>query len=461
MAIMEENKEQTASKKEPDTAWKAIHLLAAINRLSLKANSTESKQALIFLMLNDTINVIHYNRATLWTWEGTDLKILGVSASAKYNPLAEFATKLKTIIHKIPDLNSIKIINTSMPEFILPGVPPQPFPSSNCPNILWLPISTDPESKLALCLERWETAEWMEDEIEVMGFLMKNYAAAWKRYSQPSIFQKLLTKPMAWAAVLGLLFFLLIPISMPISAPSEIVAKDPLVVNAPLEGIIKKIDVYPGQLVQKGELLLEYDPQVIQQQYETAKEEVKVTKAELDRAYILGMNNNEYLDQLTTLKYKLARDQAALDLAAKKKDQLKVTAKESGYVEISEPEKWEGNPVSLGEKIMTISDPKHSKVKIWIPEGDNYWIQPEKPIKVILNIAPEKTYSAKINYLSSETTLNDQSIPSFLAEAEWIEGPKNPQLGLKGTATLYGPKVTIFYWLIRRPWTYIRHTIGY
>ena len=40
------------------------------------------------------------------------------------------------------------------------------------------------------------------------------------------------------------------------------------------------------------------------------------------------------------------------------------------------------------------------------------------------------------------------------------EGEAPPRIGLRGTAKIYGSRVTLFYYLFRKPITFVRQLIG-
>jgi hypothetical protein len=150
-----------------------------------------------------------------------------------------------------------------------------------------------------------------------------------------------------------------------------------------------------------------------------------------------------------------------LDLAKYKAGLLDVKAPEGGVVIIENPDEWRGNPVQIGTKVLKIGNPKKTLVKIWVPEEDNVDIKLGSEIKVILNVDPSNPEMATLNYVSPYTVMNDKSGLSFIAEARWKETPKNQHMGLKGTAILYGDKVSIFYWITRKPLNYIRMKLGF
>ena len=64
---------------KPDTSYTLFQQLALINRLGIKAYNSKNREGLIFVILNDTIHVINYDRAILWEIEEDKPKLLGVS----------------------------------------------------------------------------------------------------------------------------------------------------------------------------------------------------------------------------------------------------------------------------------------------------------------------------------------------------------------------------------------------
>ena len=120
---------------------------------------------------------------------------------------------------------------------------------------------------------------------------------------------------------------------------------------------------------------------------------------------------------------------------------------------LNDPEEWRGKPVHVGEKVMMITDPNNTKLRIWIPEADNIPLDPNIPIDVILDPNPAETHKAKLIYVANASTVSENHVPSFVAEADWIQKPQDVKMGVKGTSILYGEHVSVFYLLLRRPWT--------
>jgi multidrug resistance efflux pump len=313
---------------------------------------------------------------------------------------------------------------------------------------------------LGLWLERWN-ANWQHDEIEILNFLAQSYAAAWEKFDKPSFFGLTLKHPVITALCASSLLLLFIKIPLPVSAPCEVIASSPVVVTAPLEGIIKDVDVEPGQSVVKDEVLFQYDKRVPLEELNVAMKEVEMVEAEMKKTNALALKDKKALEQLGLLALKLKKEKTELSLAQYKASQLVVKSPLTGVVMFDNPEQWRGNPVKVGEKIMTVSDPRQTKVRLWIPENDNIDIEMGRPIKVVLNVEPDVSYAARLVYIANSSALNEKGLPSFLADAEWEGAQPTLKLGLKGNAIIYGKDVTIFYWLIRRPLTYARSVLGF
>jgi len=196
---------------------------------------------------------------------------------------------------------------------------------------------------------------------------------------------------------------------------------------------------------------------VPQEEYSVAQKEVQIIQAELNRSSSLAFKDKKALAELGILGIKLKKEQVQLDLAKYKFSKLKVTSPIDGVVIVENKDDWRGAPVRIGEKVLMVSDTAITKLRMWIPENDNIALKWDEPIKVILNVNPNKTYLAKLNYVATHTTMNDKGVSSIIAEADWIDHPEEIKLGLKGTAILYGEDVSLFYWIFRRPWTYFRN----
>lgn len=429
---------------------KAVHLLAAINRLTIKAFDAKTKQNLAFLILNDTTQVVRYNRAVLWDMEGKKPKLIGISGQTDIHRNSPIVLQWKQIIESLDDLKKTQILQNT------------PSAESNRSSVVWLPIIYQDKLLLGLWLERWEGAAWAEDETIIINFLLQGYAAAWAKILPKFTLPIFKIRPsVAVSSVAIVLLLTLVKVPLRIVAPCEIVAKDPTIISAPLEGIIEGLHVDPGQTVEKGQLLFNYDKRVPLQELKVAEKQVEIAESELNRTNVLAYTDKKMLGDISILELRLKKELFDLELAKYRAGKLDVKAPKEGVVVMNNPDNWRGTPVKIGEKIMMLADPQMTKVRIWVPESDNIVIDFKKPIKVFLNTNPENSYKAQLNYISAYSIVNEKSLTSFIAEADWVEKNKNFKLGLKGSAVLYGDNVSLFYYIARRPWAFLRNWLGF
>lgn len=443
-----------------------IPYLYILNRISLKASGTKSKEELIFLIVNDTLHLIPYNRALLFSYEKEKPKVIGVSGETTIN---ENSPLIKTIEQLALDFKNPKEAAVLTPSYFKEGTLWNEYQKEGTKAVLWLPIFSQREQVLGLWLEQVEVSKFAVPLPEILlllrDFLMHAYGIAWERLSSPYSIKNWWQAPKKKWKLLFIPFFIalaLLPIPLRIVAPCEVISSSPYVIRSPLNGVVKKLFVLPGQFVKKDDPLLVFDAELLQHALESAKELVNERKLEFDRSYLLGMQNKQALNELNLLQIKLQKEKINLNLAEYEASLLTMKAPQEGIVILDSPDEWRGHPVSLGDKIMTISDPYHTQIKIWIPESDNVPLDTAKAIKIYLNVFPSKSYQGKIHYIANESSISPRDVPSYEAKADWLgDPPKDVSIGLKGSAILYGDSVPLFYYIIRKPWFTLRNFIGF
>lgn len=453
-----------ATPEENAPGSQMLQHMATINRLNIKAFNAKSRQELIFIILNDTIHALRYDRSVIWNMSGKKPKILGVSGQAELNKDANLTKQWESLVESIVDKNRPQVIDSES----LVGETTEwlDYKSTHKATAIWLPIFYEEELVLGMWIEIFgaiKNPDNIQDTLRFLtSFLTPAYGTAWNKLSPKfSLKEKGFGKKELAIVCSGLIIFMLIVrVPLRVVAPCEVVANDPFLITAPLDGIIEEVTVDPGQFVNKDDVLVEYDKRIPLRNLKVAQKEVEILEAEASRARTLGVDDKRSRTELGIVQLKLDKEKINLNLAKWQADKLTVRSPQEGVIMLDNPDNWRGKPVQVGEKILSVNDPKNTKIKIWIPEDDNVVLDPETPIKVFLNINPEESYQAKVTYIANESTLSDASLPSFIAEAKWVEQPKDIKLGLKGTAILYGDRVSLLYYIIRKPWAKIRSFLG-
>lgn len=441
-----------------------VQLLLLVNRLQLKAFNADTKEKLSFIMVNDTHQVFRYDRAFLYTFDAGSIDLTAISGQHSVNKEAEFYQKSIRLVSNLEHPERPQLLNI------------ETFPKAKelweevCgekkSTIYWLPIETRGKLRLGLWIEADYTDPQTQTHAkEQLSFLystlIPGFATAWAKFDSSHLAKRFAKNRKAKFYALLTALILLFGVRMPmrVAAPCEVVAEKPFLVTAPLDGIIDHVAVHPGQTVDKGELLFEYDRKVPDEELRTAEKQLEVSKAELNRAMTLGLSDPKSLAEVQVLKLKAEKDEIAFQLAKEQQQKLDVEAEVPGIVVMDDPDEWRGKPVKVGEKVLSLSNPLNTKIRIWIPESDNVAIHPETPLQITLNVNPDRSYEARLIYISPESQIGQGEVPAFLAEAEW-QTPPDVKLGLRGTAVLYGDNVSLFYFLIRKPLSTFRRFTG-
>lgn len=442
-----------------------LQLMVLVNHLQLKAFNAPNRETLAFIIVNDTHKVFKYERAFLWEYTDGTPRMIAVSGHHTIYKETELAQKSAKLLKQLNDPeiaqelneNAFKANKELWNELYL----------KKDKLIYWIPIKVGEELRLGLWIESEHPADMagrkVEEELKFLSnTLVPGYGVAWAKFDTGRFLKKLKRKKELWfyGALTALIVLFGVPVPLRVAAPVEVVPIDPLVITAPLDGIIEKVIVKPGESVKPGALLFSYDKRVPEQELKTAKNQAAIAEAELNRATTLGLSDPKSLSEVELLNLKLKKEQIALALAETQAAKLDVKAPAAGVAMIDDPEEWQGRPVRIGEKVLTVSDPHRTKLKIWIPEGDNVVITQSKPILVNLHINPDKEYRAELVYIGFESKIGEGEVPAYQAEANWETPPNDIKLGLKGTAILYGENVSLFYFLIRKPWSTFRRVTG-
>lgn len=421
--------------------------LARLNRVYLKAMQADQLQKLNFIILNDTYQLVSYDRACLFRFSGRTPKLLGVSGQTVINPRGPLGQSLCRAVSAIKNPRKGQYV----PVKALEGIE-----KNKGKKVYWQPLGRND----ALWLEDWSGRGFSEEEIKLLEYLTQGYAASLERFI-PFWGRSLVTRRKVFASAL-ILCLMMVGIRLPLRviATCEVVPRDPFVVTTPLEGVVERVLVQPGQPVEKGDLLFRYDKRLPLKALDIARKQLEITEAELERSMTLALDDREQLSQVGVLSLRAEKDRLSYEIAQFQASQLEVMAAINGTVDLQKPEEWRGKAVRVGEKICTIAKPGQTKIVIWIPEDDNIPLNEKAGIKVFLNTDPKVSHAASLSFVALHTEVTEKGVTSFPAEGEWM-GDQTPSIaGVKGTAILYGEKVSLFYWLFRRPYLFFRRLLG-
>jgi len=126
----------------------------------------------------------------------------------------------------------------------------------------------------------------------------------------------------------------------------------------------------------------------------------------------------------------------------------------------SSQDEWRGRPVQVGERVMLIADPSLIDVTVYMPPDDAIELEPGAKVELLLHVNPLSPLDAKIERASYEATQTPDGNLAYVVRAELEPGQGLPRIGLRGTAKVYAGRVSLGYYLLRKPLAFMRRTLG-
>ena len=273
---------------------------------------------------------------------------------------------------------------------------------------------------------------------------------------------RLFTGWIKWTVIASVTAVMFFPISMTALAPVEVVAKDPTIVTSPVNGVVKEVLIKTNENVKLGTELVKLDDLNFKNQYEIALQELEVAEAELLRIKQSSFTNSDDKARLVELSTEVGLRKKE---AAYAEEQLKysiISADREGIAVVEDFTDWQGRPVNIGEKILTIADPEQIEFQIFLPTKDSLLIKKEARVKVFLDSDPLNSLDGKVLRTSYKPALTSENILAYKIVANYHDSQGEvPRIGLRGTAKIYGQKTSIFYYIFRVPINLTRQFLGF
>jgi len=434
--------------------------LSTLLQLEKEARHADSYTELCFITVNETHRLFPYDQAILCAIAPSGrIKITSVSGVSTVDKHAPFIRSLRQLIkHHLKDVEKARQILPIQVEDL-----PSSIKSEWQGQVLWCPFIHVQGGYIEAGLLLFRKKPWRDAEITLLGYLTDAYAHAWSALQGGGIRKPI--KPLRrWLIRLLLLAVFAastqFSIRESVLAPAEVIAKSPLIVTAPMEGTIKQIYVAPNETVEVGEKLFSLDEMVQKNRYTIAQKTLAVASADLLRAEQKAFLDPSTRGEMALLKAKVKEREAELEYVGTLLKRLVVRSEKAGIAVFADVNDWLGKPVRVGEKIMFLADPKLTELQLWVPVADAINLASNAPVQLFLNTEPTHPLSAHLYQASYEAELTPDGWLAFRAKARFTGYNSLPRIGLKGTGKIYGAKVNLYYYLLRRPLAALRQALG-
>jgi len=441
-----------------------IVALSSLLQLEQEVRHAESPRVLGFIMVNETRHVLDYRQAVFWKASATGgvavKAVSGVSVIEKNAPFIRWIQAVLQYLRREGGLDGIRAIGRDdVPVALREDW--QEWGGEMLSCSLMPPGGAEMGGLLLI-----RDAAWQDAERVLMERLADAYAHAWRalRPERAPLLRRLLA---AWherrlrLAVMVVAFAILwIPVRISALAPASIVPVDPFVVASPMAGVIETMHVEPNQAVKKGQLLFSLDDTAIRNRHAIAVKALAVARADFMRVSQMAFANPKSKGNMALLKAKLEERKAEVEYTSALLKRIEVRAPVPGIAVFEDANDWRGRPVRVGERVLTIADPSAAEVEMFLPVADAINLRPGAPVRLFLDVDPTHPLRAGLRQSSYEARPTSSGVLAFRMKASLLPGEVRPRIGLHGTAKIYGERVSLIYYVLRRPLATLRQWLG-
>jgi len=439
------------------------HIPLALLEIERRIRSSSSDREVAFRAVNETTEALRFDQAILWRIDAL-LRPVVVAASGLADvtvdsPYQQWLSKLIRNVLPAPFIAPRAIALADLPE----GLAAEGEEWVRA-HMLFCPLSQPGGDALGgIAYLRGQpfteaetaVAQWIA---QAAGFALW----AWRR-DRPQVnrwFKGRNALRIAGGAVAAIVLLGLIPVRLTALAPAEISPLKPIPVTAPLEGVVKEVVVKPNQEVKAGQVVAILDDTTIRNRLAVAEKALEIARADLQRVVHKSFTDEASRLDLQVLDARVREKAAEASYLSEVLGKLKLTAPQAGIAIFADADEWAGKTVQVGQRVMLIADPSLVDVTVYLPPEDAIELERGADVTVYLHVDPLSSLKANITRSSYEAVPGPDGKLAYHVRAELVGGQERPQVGLRGTAKISSGRVTLAFYLFRRPLGFLRKSIG-
>jgi multidrug efflux pump subunit AcrA (membrane-fusion protein) len=249
-------------------------------------------------------------------------------------------------------------------------------------------------------------------------------------------------------------------VKLSVLAPAELIPLNPLIVRAPIDGVVDRILVEPNQQVEVGTPLFGFDSDALENRLDVAKKALATAEAEYRQRAQQALFDTDSKAQLAIAKSRIEEKQIDVNYLLTLNERAVVTSTHSGVALIDDPSQWSGRPVVTGERVLVVADQNSVIVEGWLAVSDRLQFEAGADVTLYLAADPVTPVDASLTYVANQPELQPDGNYGYRVRAKIGNDAQNARVGLKGTMRVDGERVALIYWVLRRPWAGLRGWLG-
>ncbi|MDP2699739.1 efflux RND transporter periplasmic adaptor subunit [Thalassospira sp.] len=415
-----------------------------------------------FTAVSEPRRLIPYQQAVLVERSGTHrLRVAAVSNVASIDRNAPYILYVERMLSALDKAGGLTKATGLSPANIPENLVPE-WSEFLPAHLFWQPLEAMDGTALGgLVLMRAEP--WQDAEPVLLDQLADAMGHAWQalrktRRNTPK--KPVIKRGMVAGGAVALLAALFVPVPQSVIAPADVIPRDALPVSAPIRGVIHDIHVRPNAEVRQGDVLFSFEDAELRANHQVAMRAVDEAGAELRRVSQQAFGDAKGRAEIALMQARLAMREEQAAYSNYQLSQVQVIAPQDGIAIFSDPNRWRGRPVSVGEQVMLVARPQNAEIAIFIPVSDAINLRPGADVRLFLDVDPLRSFPAVLELSSYQPMESAEGVLAYRAVARFEDQENPPRIGLKGSARISGDAVPLALFLFRRPLSALRQMIG-
>lgn len=438
-----------------------VHL-ATLTHLEAQIRVAKTVEELQFLSVNETRRLVPYEQAFLLSHAGEAAGISRVICASSVAVVERDAPMIRWLEEMAQALRHVQAgdVPVTVTEEMCPDSCREGWREHVRGHVLWCPLKHPDETVLGFWwLER--DYPWEENDQAIMHRLAGSVAYAWKAVSKRHrAWSARIKTPSVWLMAAAVVGALCLPVRMSTVAPVKVMAKEPTIVSAPMDGVIAEVLVPPNTVVTQHRLLFRYEDTNLRNQFLVAEKQLAVAQAEHAQAIQGGFADPQLKAEAPLKAAEAALKETELTYAEEMLAQVEVRAPQEGLLLYSDKADWVGKPVSVGERIMDIADPHRIELRIDLPVSDALLLREGADAVAFFDALPLESFEATVSRASYHAEVLPGDMLAYRITAELATTDPRIRIGWQGSAKVYGERGPLAFLLLRRPLIALRQLVG-
>lgn len=446
----------------------AVRELAVLLQLERSARDAASIDALGFVMVNETRQLFTYRQAALaqpgFSVLPFQSDVMALSGLPQADPQAPYVQWLARLFrHLAQQFDNTKPIVFGAAD--LPQMLAAEWSAWLPEHALLLPLAKPGGRQLCSLLLARE-APWEEHELALAGELAHAYGHALAGFAPAVPWRerlKNMIKPrkQRLRLLLGITVCCSFPVHLSVLAPAEVIAADPFLVRAPLDGVIDRFHVAPNQLVKSGDPLFDLDTTTQRSRFSIANKAYEVAQEEYRQAAQMAVTDDKSKFDMAAKKGMLEEKALELNYSKDMLDRVRVKAPRDGAAIFADVNDWQGKAVAVGERVLLLANPSKVELAVSLPVSEAIDLPSDAQITLYPNGDLLTSYDATLTSAAYRAEPMPGGLLAYRLKAKFSAGGSPPRIGLMGTAKVRGGWVPFIYYALRRPLAAVRQRLGW